>query len=60
MMKALRVYASVQQAFIITNYSGMNPEINLSGTDATQGIGVDENAYPVPRTFSIGISTTFK
>lgn len=60
MLKSLRVYASVQQAFIITGYSGMNPEINLSGTDATQGIGVDENAYPVPRTFSIGISTTFK
>ncbi|MNL39994.1 hypothetical protein D3C87_1623070 [compost metagenome] len=59
-MKALRVYASAQQAFIITGYSGFNPEINLSGTDPTAGIGIDENAYPVPRTFSIGISTTFK
>ncbi len=59
-MKNLRVYASVQQAFVITNYSGMNPEINLSGLDATKGIGVDENAYPVPRTFSIGFTATFK
>lgn len=60
LLKSLRVYASVQQAFIITGYSGMNPEINFSGLDATRGIGVDENAYPVPRTFSIGISATFK
>lgn len=60
MMKSLRVYTSVQQAFIITGYSGMNPEISLSGLDATKGIGIDENAYPVPRTFSIGISTTLK
>lgn len=60
MLKGLRVYGSVQQAFIITGFSGMNPEINNQGLDATKGIGVDENAYPIPRTFSIGLSTTFK
>lgn len=60
MMKSLRVYASVQQAFVITGYSGMNPEINFAGLDATKGIGIDENAYPVPRTFSIGFTATFK
>jgi TonB-linked SusC/RagA family outer membrane protein len=60
MLKNLRIYGSVQQAFIITGYTGMNPEIGFSGLDATQGIGVDENAYPVPRTFSLGIQTTFK
>ena len=56
----LRLYASVQQAFIITGYSGYNPEISLSGGDAATGLGVDENAYPVPRTFSIGFISTFK
>jgi predicted transcriptional regulator len=60
LLKSLRVYTSVQQAFVITGYSGMNPEIGLSGLDATQGIGIDENAYPVPRTFSFGVQTTFK
>ena len=59
-VKGLRVYASVHRAFILTNYSGINPEINSSGLDATSGIGVDENAYPVPRTFSIGFTSTFK
>jgi TonB-linked SusC/RagA family outer membrane protein len=60
MLKNFRIYASVQQAFIITGYTGYNPEIALTGGDAAAGIGVDENAYPVPRTFSIGFTSTFK
>lgn len=61
LLKNLRVYGSVQQAFILTGYTGgSNPEIALSGQDAINGIGVDENAYPVPRTFSFGINATFK
>ncbi|RWY54057.1 SusC/RagA family TonB-linked outer membrane protein [Mucilaginibacter gilvus] len=60
LLKNLRVYGSVQRAFIITGYTGANPEIALSGSDALNGIGVDENGYPVPRTFSIGLNATFK
>ncbi|WP_242689029.1 SusC/RagA family TonB-linked outer membrane protein [Pedobacter sp. SYSU D00535] len=56
----LRIYASVQQAFTISNYSGMNPEVNVGGMDPSKGLGIDENAYPVPRTFSLGINTTFR
>lgn len=55
-----RVYASVQQLFVLTGYSGMNPEVNVGGMDQSAGVGIDENAYPIPRTFSVGISTTFK
>ncbi len=60
LLKNIRIYGSVQQAFIITNYSGLNPEIGISGMDATKGIGIDENAYPIPRTFSLGFTATFK
>jgi hypothetical protein len=58
-IKNLRVYGSVQQAFTITGYSGMNPQISKGGMDPTSSIGVDENAYPIPRTFSFGINATF-
>lgn len=58
-IKGLRVYGSVQNAFIFTGYSGINPEISLDGLNGTS-IGIDENAYPVPRTFAVGISATFK
>lgn len=61
LLKNLRFFGSVQQAFVITGYKGGgNPEIGISGGDALSGIGVDENAYPVPRTFSFGINATFK
>ncbi|GAA4323127.1 TonB-dependent receptor [Mucilaginibacter gynuensis] len=59
-LSSLRVYGSVQQAFVFTSYSGLNPEINFAGQDPTLGIGIDENAYPIPRTLSFGLTATFK
>jgi iron complex outermembrane receptor protein len=41
---ALRLTATVQNAFVITKYSGLDPEI--AG-------GIDNNFYPRPRIFSI-------
>jgi hypothetical protein len=59
-LNACRVYASIQQAYIFTKYTGMNPETNVSNADPTQGVGVDENAYPIPRTFSLGVNLSIK
>lgn len=59
-LRTIRLYTSVQQAFVISGYSGMNPEINFAGLDPTLGIGIDENAYPIPRTFSFGLTANFK
>ncbi len=46
----LRVYATVQNPFVITQYQGLDPEI---------GIGIDNNVYPRPRTYLFGVSVTF-
>jgi len=59
-LNSCRVYASVQQAYIFTKYTGMNPEVNVGGLDQTSGVGIDENAYPIPRTFSLGLNVAFK
>lgn len=48
----LRLSASIQNAFVITNYSGADPE-NASST------GVDNNIYPRPRIYSIGANLDF-
>mgnify|MGYP002883760955 CR=1 FL=1 len=45
-----RVSATVQNAFIITNYSGIDPEVNG---------GIDNNIYPRPRTFLLGVNLNF-
>ena len=54
----LRVYASIQNVFFISQYSGANPEVSLNGLNGT-GIGVDENSYPIPRVYSLGLNVTF-
>lgn len=46
----LRVGAAVQNAFIITNYSGLDPEVYG---------GIDNNMYPRPRTFVLGVEFGF-
>jgi TonB-linked SusC/RagA family outer membrane protein len=50
---ALRVYATVANAFIITNYSGMDPEI---GSWNPLQAGWDGGYYPQPRTFTFGVN----
>ncbi|WP_321278943.1 TonB-dependent receptor [Marinifilum fragile] len=45
-----RAYASVQNAFVITDYSGLDPEVNG---------GIDNDVYPRPRTFLFGLNVKF-
>ncbi len=52
-IKYLRVYVNVSNAFIITNYKGMDPEI---GSWDPLTAGVDGGYYPQPRVFTIGAS----
>jgi iron complex outermembrane receptor protein len=47
----LRIWTGVQNAFLITDYSGIDPEISNNGIDAT--------IYPRPRTFLFGINYGF-
>ncbi|GAB3566925.1 TonB-dependent receptor [Spirosoma luteolum] len=55
-VKAVRVYASVNNAFVITNYKGIDPEINQGGIAP----GVDaNNFYPKTRTILLGVNVSF-
>lgn len=52
----LRVYASVNNAFIITKYRGIDPEINIGGLTP----GIDNNDYyPKTRSFLLGVNVIF-
>jgi TonB-linked SusC/RagA family outer membrane protein len=62
-ISSLRLYASIQQAWVFTGYNGANPEVNDSGTYGVNNSliqGVDYTSYPVPRTMSLGINVNFK
>jgi TonB-linked SusC/RagA family outer membrane protein len=56
-MSRLRVYASVQQAFVFTKYKGNNPEVSNSANVLT--LGDDNASYPVARTFTFGVNMGF-
>lgn len=58
--KKLRVYASGQNLFVITKYSGLDPEVNVNkAIDGVPSLGIDYVAYPRARTFTLGLSATF-
>jgi TonB-linked SusC/RagA family outer membrane protein len=54
-IRSARFYVSIQQAFVFTKYSGANPEVSSNGSDPLN-LGVDQTAYPVPRTCTIGVN----
>lgn len=65
----LRVYASAQNLFTITDYTGFDPEIGTSfnGQSGSSNInaartvaaGIDRGQFPQPRIFKGGIQITF-
>lgn len=46
----LRISANVQNAFVITKYDGLDPEVNG---------GIDNTIFPRPRTFVLGLNLDF-
>ncbi len=46
----LRVFGAVQNPFVITKYRGLDPEVFS---------GIDNNVYPHPVTFNLGVVATF-
>lgn len=54
----IRIYGSIQQALVLTKYSGANPEVSINGGSALAG-GLDFTAYPVPRTVTFGLNVNF-
>lgn len=55
-LNKVRAYISASNLFILTNYSGYDPEVDVqSGLTPS----MDYNRYPRARTFSFGLNVTF-
>jgi TonB-linked SusC/RagA family outer membrane protein len=52
----LRFYLSSNNLFLLTKYSGFDPEVNVQNGLTP---GVDSNRYPRSRTFTVGVNLTF-
>ena len=53
-----RCYATVQNVFTFTKYSGMDPEIGYGDVDPWAS-GIDVGFYPQPRTVMFGVNLKF-
>ena len=61
-ISSLRLFGTVYNAFVITNYSGYDPEVSTTRSSAYAALtpGVDYSAYPKSRTFTFGLNVNFK
>ena len=55
-IKALRLYASVNNAITITGYKGIDPEVSTSGLAPSYD---NRDSYPHTRAFTFGMNVTF-
>lgn len=58
-VKSARLYAGVQNLLTLTKFSGQNPEASLARDNSITSYGQIRSAYPIPRTFTIGLNINF-
>ena len=59
-LKEFRLSLTGQNLFVITDYSGFDPEVNQDKSKGgIQSFGIDDNGYPKARTFVVGLNVTF-
>lgn len=63
-LRNFRVYFNAQNLFVITDYTGLDPEVSTNPADNNllnnlPTAGIDYGAYPRPRTFTLGINAAF-
>lgn len=62
MLKSLRLSLNGQNLFLITDYSGLDPEVSSNTGDLGSGIpsaGIDYTSFPRPRTITFGLNAKF-
>ena len=62
LFRSMRLTITGQNLFLITDYSGLDPEVTVATGDLGSGVpsrGIDWAAFPNPRTFTFGINASF-
>lgn len=57
-VKNFNVFVSGDNLFVVTNYSGFDPEVSSFGQSPDKK-GIDLGSYPKPYTFIVGLNITF-
>ncbi|MGB5376428.1 SusC/RagA family TonB-linked outer membrane protein, partial [Muriicola sp.] len=62
LFKTLRLSVTGQNLFLITDYTGLDPEVTVPTGDLGSGVptrGIDWAAFPNPRTITFGLNASF-
>jgi TonB-linked SusC/RagA family outer membrane protein len=54
-LSSVRIYASAQNIYTFTKYTGYDPELGAFNKDI-RFMNIDNGSYPVPRTFTVGVN----
>ncbi|WP_166335141.1 SusC/RagA family TonB-linked outer membrane protein [Sphingobacterium chungjuense] len=57
-ISSVRFYVQANNLFLITNYSGVDPEISSNG-NSNIASGIERNSIPQARQFSLGVNVSF-
>ena len=57
--KSLVFSVTGQNLFVITDYSGLDPEVSSATDNGLPSRGIDYGAFPNPRTFTFGVNAKF-
>jgi iron complex outermembrane receptor protein len=59
-INGIRVSLTGQNLFVLTDYSGFDPEVNTgSSLGGVQTFGIDRFTYPAARTIQLGLNVSF-
>ena len=57
-ISSARIYASLQNFFTLTKYTGYDPEVNMQGGSASLQ-NLDLGTYPTAKSMTIGLNLSF-
>jgi hypothetical protein len=60
-LSGVRIYATLQNMFIITGYKGYSPELNVTtstGTNLATQEGFDHGTYPQAKSVTFGLNVS--
>lgn len=58
-LESARIYVQAQNLFTITKYSGLDPEVSVTGSGTSSQMGVDQGVYPSSKMYQIGLNVGF-
>ena len=55
----LRIYFQATNLFTVTQYKGLDPEVNISGPGDNNTLGLDNGVYPTSKSYIFGLNFGF-